>query len=67
MFERMLLYMLYLCRVTGTDPPVLRAKATALTWDRTRENADSGRWINLIEYSSSKYRSKPALCQIFLE
>jgi hypothetical protein len=27
MFERMLLYMLYLCCVTGTDPAVLRAEA----------------------------------------
>ena len=30
MFERMLLYMLYLCCVTGTDPAVLRAEAVAL-------------------------------------
>jgi hypothetical protein len=30
LFERMLLYMLYLCCVTGTDPAVLRAEAVAL-------------------------------------
>jgi hypothetical protein len=30
LFERMLLYMLYLCCVTGTDPAVLRAEAIAL-------------------------------------
>jgi hypothetical protein len=30
MYERMLLYMLYLCCVTGTDPAVLRTEAVAL-------------------------------------